>query len=81
MDYKKLTKVLYLLSRNIMGGLQNLKNKAAIPQKNYFPIIALICWAAVMFLFEDDKSALQPSLASSMNFLYKGGQLLLCYDM
>ena len=61
-----------------MGSLQNLQNKALVPTKNYFPVIALACWALVMFLFEDDSSALQPSLTSSMNFLYKG--ILDCLD-
>lgn len=71
-DQHILTTVLYLLSRNLMGGLQNLKNKSIIKNDNFFPAISLLCWATVMFLYADDKSALQPSLTSSMNFLYTG---------
>jgi peroxisomal membrane protein 4 len=33
--------------------------------------MAAICWGVVMWLFETDKSTLQPSLRSSMDFLYK----------
>jgi peroxisomal membrane protein 4 len=36
-----------------------------------FPVMAVICWAIVMYLFEKDKSCLQESLTSSMDFLYK----------
>ena len=62
-----------------MGSLQNLQNKGTVPTLNYFPAIALACWALVMFLFEDDRSALQPSLTSSMNFLYRGDFLCFLY--
>ena len=60
------------MSRNIMGSLQNLQNKQVVSSYDFFPWIALLSWALVMFLFEDDRSALQPSLTSSMNFLYRG---------
>jgi hypothetical protein len=33
--------------------------------------VSIICWGLVMFLFEANKSSLQPSLSSSMQFLYK----------
>lgn len=31
----------------------------------------MIVWGVVMYLFEDDKSVLQGSLQTSMQFLYK----------
>lgn len=33
-------------------------------------ILAAFCWGLVMWLFHVDKSTLQPSLTSSMQFLY-----------
>ena len=36
-----------------------------------FGIVSMICWGIVMFLFEEDRTVLQGSLQSSMNFLYK----------
>lgn len=33
-------------------------------------LLAACCWGLVMWLFETDKSTLQPSLTSSMQFLY-----------
>jgi peroxisomal membrane protein 4 len=33
--------------------------------------VSIIVWGIVMFLFERDKKVLQPSLTSSMVFLYK----------
>jgi len=33
-------------------------------------ILAACCWGLVMWLFTVDKSTLQPSLTSSMQFLY-----------
>jgi len=63
--------VLYLFSRIIMGGVENLVKKKKLPDISAFPALAAICWGVVMYLFEDDSSSLQSSLASSMEFLYK----------
>jgi peroxisomal membrane protein 4 len=41
-------------------------------EKNYgYYLLAAICWGVVMYMFEKDKSTLQPSLKTSMEFLYK----------
>ncbi len=66
--------VLYLLSRNIVGGAQNLQNRGVLPKVTFFPILGLACWGTVMYLFVDDPKALQSSLTSSMNFLYKDSE-------
>lgn len=63
--------ILYLLSRNIVGGVESLVKKGVLPNKKAYPVVATLCWGIVMFLFEDDASSLQPSLKSSMDFLYK----------
>ena len=63
--------VLYLFSRNILGIINNLMSKGVIPKFKFFPYLASFVWGLVMFLFEDDKRNLQPSLAGSMQFLYK----------
>lgn len=63
--------VLYLLSRVIIGGTENLVKKKKLPDIKLYPFLAAIVWGIIMFLFEDDASTVQPSLASSMNFLYR----------
>ena len=67
--------ILYLLSRNLVGGCQNLQNKGILPQGRFFPILAMLCWGFVMFLFEDDPSSLQSSLKNSMDFLYNDSKV------
>jgi len=63
--------VLYLLSRIITGGINNLVNKKKLPDISAYPWLAAICWGIVMWLFEDDPKCLQPSLSTTMQFLYK----------
>ena len=36
-----------------------------------YPAFASLVWGLVMFLFEYDKSCLQQSLVSSMEYIYK----------
>ena len=62
--------VFYLMSRNIVGGAQNLVERGVLPDWQAFPVLALLCWGTVMFLFGDNSRTLQPSLRHSMNFLY-----------
>ncbi len=66
--------VLYLFSRIIMGGAENLVKKKKLPDISMFPALAAICWGMVMFLFEDDSSSLQSSLTSSMEFIYRDSE-------
>lgn len=63
--------ILYLLSRVIAGAADHFAKKGYLPNRNVYPLLAAVCWGLVMFLFEDDPSNLQNSLASSMQFLYK----------
>ena len=61
----------YLLSRVLQGIAQSAQQANYIPNRPAFSYISIICWGLVMLLFEANKSSLQPSLASSMQFLYK----------
>lgn len=63
--------VLYLLARILVGAGEKLTKQEVIPRMRFYPILAALVWGVVMFLFEDDKKNLQPSLTSSMNFIYK----------
>lgn len=63
--------MLYLFSR-IMMGLAKLpvkKNVIAEPAQT-FPIFASLVWATVMFLFQNERDVLQPSLQASMQYIY-----------
>lgn len=67
--------VLYLFSRVVSGGLlmlYNRQNVISIPKVSTlsFPVISAMCWGIVMYLYAKDKECLQPSLQSSMNYLY-----------
>ena len=44
--------------------------KGMFPNRKYFSYVSVIVWGIVMYLFERDKKTLQPSLSSSMTFLY-----------
>ena len=63
--------ILYIFSRVIVGTAEHLAENKILPNWNAYPLLAAVCWSIVMFLFEDDPSILQNSLASSMQFLYK----------
>ncbi|XP_052800692.1 peroxisomal membrane protein 4-like [Mya arenaria] len=63
---------LYLLSR-IIYGLAKLAVKRGYipaPQGDTFPWFAAIVWGIVLWEFEYEKDTLQPSLRSSMTYLY-----------
>ena len=72
--------VLYLLSR-VLTALVGLaykkylkkrweRTEPTLQRKLAFPLMAAMCWGLVMWLFTVDKSILQSSLTSSMQFLY-----------
>ena len=72
--------VLYLFSRVIIGLATLLYRKISemnaskwtFVEKGYcYYLLAAVCWGTVMWLFEKDKTILQPSLSHSMQFLYK----------
>lgn len=63
---------LYLLSR-ILYGLAKLAVKRGYvpaPKGEVFPWFAAIVWGIVLWLFEYEQDTLQPSLKSSMTYLY-----------
>ena len=63
---------LYLLSR-ILYGLAKLAVKRGYiptPKRPVFPWFAAIVWGIVLWLFEYERNTLQPSLRSSMTYLY-----------
>lgn len=66
--------ILYLLSRDITGGLKNLQYKKIIPQFDFFPFIATLSWGLVMYLYKVYPETLQFSLKRSMDFLYKNSE-------
>lgn len=66
--------ILYLLSRVIVGGVQRFAKRKKIGKMKFFPYLAMFCWATVMLLFEHNKKALQSSLASSLQFLFKDSE-------
>lgn len=53
-----------------MGSLNSLQDQGVIPRFDFFPLLAALSWGLVMFLFDRNKSSLQKSLTSSMDFLY-----------
>ncbi|XP_041367482.1 peroxisomal membrane protein 4-like [Gigantopelta aegis] len=63
---------LYLLSR-ILYGLAKLAVKRGYipkPKSDPFPLFAAVVWGIVLWLFEYERDTLQPSLKSSMTYLY-----------
>ena len=63
--------LLYLLGRVLTGGVSRLQSQRVLPNFDIFSVLAVGCWGLVMYLFRVQRSSLQPSLASSMDFLYE----------
>ncbi|KAK7480426.1 hypothetical protein BaRGS_00028345 [Batillaria attramentaria] len=63
---------LYLLSRILYALVKLAVKRGYIPQPNrpVFPWFAALVWGIVLWLFEYEKDTLQPSLKSSMTYLY-----------
>jgi len=64
---------LYLLSRILYALAQLAAEKGYIPSRSrgdVFPWFAALVWAVVLWLFEHHRQTLQPSLQSSMTYLY-----------
>ncbi|XP_068598993.1 peroxisomal membrane protein 4 [Brachionichthys hirsutus] len=64
---------MYLLSRILFALSRLLVEKGFIPQpkRDTFPLFAMLVWGIVLWLFEYYPHTLQPSLQSSMNYLYR----------
>ncbi|KAG7253156.1 hypothetical protein CRUP_003099, partial [Coryphaenoides rupestris] len=63
---------MYLLSRILFALARLAVEKGYIPQpkKDPFPLFATLVWGTVLWLFETYPHTLQPSLQSSMTYLY-----------
>ncbi|GAB1609109.1 peroxisomal membrane protein 4-like [Argonauta hians] len=64
---------LYLMSRVLYALAQMATKKGYIPQpfKKPFPLFFSLVWGLSLVLFEYDREFLQPSLRSSMTYLYE----------
>jgi peroxisomal membrane protein 4 len=68
--------VLYLFSRILVGFAKLLVKKQVIPEPPHtFPIFAALVWGCVMWLFRYHRETLQPSLQSSMQYLYNDSEI------
>ncbi|XP_061231588.1 peroxisomal membrane protein 4 [Neopsephotus bourkii] len=65
--------IMYLLSRILFGLSRLAVEKGYIPQpkQDPFPLVAALIWGTVLWLFEYHRHTLQPSLQSSMTYLYE----------
>ncbi|XP_077428921.1 peroxisomal membrane protein 4 [Vanacampus margaritifer] len=63
---------MYLLSRILFALSRLAVEKGLVPQpkRDPFPLLATLVWGVVLWLFEYHPHTLQPSLQSSMNYLY-----------
>ncbi|XP_059415485.1 peroxisomal membrane protein 4-like [Carassius carassius] len=63
---------MYLLSRILFALSRLAVEKGFVPQprKDPFPLFGALVWGIVLWLFEYHPHTLQPSLQSSMNYLY-----------
>ena len=61
-----------MISRVLEGLVKVAREKDYFPKdRTYsFSFVSILIWGIVMYLFERDKTQLQPSLTSSMTFLY-----------
>eukprot|EP01138_Halocafeteria_seosinensis_P008076 gb/GECG01008252.1/.p1 GENE.gb/GECG01008252.1/~~gb/GECG01008252.1/.p1 ORF type:complete len:447 (+),score=40.90 gb/GECG01008252.1/:1-1341(+) len=68
--------LMYLLGRTLVGAVRALAKEGVWPLTQFqfkehgFPLVSVLTWAAVMYLHQNHKEALQGSLSSSMDFLY-----------
>ncbi|XP_009635664.2 peroxisomal membrane protein 4 [Egretta garzetta] len=64
--------IMYLLSRILFGLSRLAVEKGYVPQpkQDPFPLVAALIWGTVLWLFEYHRQTLQPSLQSSMTYLY-----------
>lgn len=69
--------MLYLLSRNVLAISDMLSKYTSkvFPGDSGFAATSILCWGLVMFLFEGYSSSLQPSLHSSMDFIYNSSNV------
>lgn len=63
--------ILFLLARNLMGISEALFKKMKMQKMKLFPYLSALCCGVTLFLFEDDKSVLNPSLTKGLFYLIK----------
>ncbi|XP_066481903.1 peroxisomal membrane protein 4 [Tiliqua scincoides] len=68
---------MYLLSRILFGLSRLAVEKGYIPEpkQDPFPLFAALVWGIVLWLFEYHRHTLQPSLQSSMTYLYDDSEV------
>ncbi|XP_019395260.1 PREDICTED: peroxisomal membrane protein 4 [Crocodylus porosus] len=64
--------IMYLLSRTLFAFSRLAVEKGYIPEPKWdpFPLTAALIWGTILWLFEYHRHTLQPSLQSSMTYLY-----------
>ncbi|CAN0183641.1 peroxisomal membrane protein 4 [Lampetra fluviatilis] len=67
---------MYLLSRVLFAAARVGSEKGWIPTpaRDPFPLFAALVWGSVLWLFEHQRHTLQPSLQSSMTYLYRDSE-------
>lgn len=64
--------VLYVFARVVMALVKIPVKRQIIDAPHHtYPVFAAVCWGLVMYLFKHDADTLQPSLRSSMQYIYK----------
>ncbi|XP_043837015.1 peroxisomal membrane protein 4 isoform X2 [Dromiciops gliroides] len=63
---------MYLLSRTLFGLARLAVEKGFIPEpkQDPFPLFSAVIWGLILWLFQYHRHTLQPSLQSSMTYLY-----------
>ncbi|KAK9353773.1 Tim17/Tim22/Tim23/Pmp24 family-domain-containing protein [Lipomyces doorenjongii] len=68
--------VLYVFSRVVLGLAKLTVKKRLIPSlhddvgNKVWPAFAAVCWGLVMYMFRTDPDVLQPSMKTSMDYIY-----------
>ncbi|KAK9362501.1 Tim17/Tim22/Tim23/Pmp24 family-domain-containing protein [Lipomyces starkeyi] len=68
--------VLYVFSRVVLGLAKLTVKKKLIPSLHedvgdkVWPAFAAVCWGLVMYMFQTDPDVLQPSMKTSMDYIY-----------
>lgn len=63
--------LLFLMARNLAGVSEFIFRKMKLQKTKLFPLLSAVCCGATLFLFEDDKSVLNPSLTKSLRYMIK----------
>jgi len=69
--------ILYLLARITVGFARYCQKRSWLPQVKrvrLFPYFAAFIWGVVLWLFESHRETLQPSLRTSMTYLYDNSE-------